>query len=663
MRKILKKNNAVSEVIDTIMLLGIAVVLFSVLSFIVLSYPFNPSTPSVNIIGFVDGDEIILEHRGGEPLDLDTRVLITIGDERIPKNVSVLLDDDFKEDNFWNIGEFCNYASDNIAGNQVTVTIVDILSNSVVMMGTLQEGFSSSPVPKTSVNMISPYKQTISPCLISASGDSRLDSVSLWYRYTFFWEDNFDNDDALVLSYHNMTFDGGDNAAVIQSGGETGIEDYVDDDVSNLDGSADKGSHSNFENEKDKDLSYDTLTEENTCIGTTTATLLDDGFESGLGNWDTDWEISTSHSTSPTHSVECDRYDNDLISNDLDASDASSISISFRYRIDDIDEYDDVRVYYYDGSNYDYIEEIGDDPEDTWHTYSDTINNAGGDAQYFINNFRFRIAGSSIDPNEHLWVDDVLITKEAPCVNYELDLEVQWTGITNYDMQYEELCIYAGTLGSENLIVDAWDGSTWQTIFNPVNPGWNNASISSWLTDSTFTIRYRDEIPTSDSTMDSWNIDAALIHTWSTSDVYYEGWIKSVDITKPATSNWDKFYADIDNPTDSTFKILDGSDTILITGLDGNGNDISSITSDTIRLYGEFSGPVTLNRWNVSTTPQGVWTEWSDASNPDTIYPWNWNFDFTNGIGIYEFYSIGIYDIDVENPPTDADARCYYNPN
>ena len=59
-----------------------------------------------------------------------------------------------------------------------------------------------------------------------------------------------------------------------------------------------------YNNEKAKDVSYDTLTEGNTA-GTTTATLLNDGFEGGLSNWNTDWDLTTFYYTSPTHSIEC----------------------------------------------------------------------------------------------------------------------------------------------------------------------------------------------------------------------------------------------------------------------------------------------------------------------------------------------------------------------
>jgi parallel beta-helix repeat protein len=144
---------------------------------------------------------------------------------------------------------------------------------------------------------------------------------------------------------------------------------------------------------------------------TTTTTLIDDDFE-GANNWITDWDIVTTYYVSPTHSIECDQDENDLISNDLDTRDATSLNISFKYRIDDIDGGDDVKVQYYDGSDYDDIEDIGDDQEDTWLNFSDIIYNSGGDTQYFINNFRIKIEGSSIDMGEYLWIDDVLIQKK-----------------------------------------------------------------------------------------------------------------------------------------------------------------------------------------------------------------------------------------------------------
>jgi len=123
-------------------------------------------------------------------------------------------------------------------------------------------------------------------------------------------------------------------------------------------------------------------------------------------------------------------------------------------------------------------------------------------------------------------------------LNYELDLEVSWINV-DYQQPTETLCIYANTLGSEDIKIDAWDGDSWENVFSDLSAGWNNASVTSWLTSSTFTIRYKGGTETSDPSSDSWQIDAVLLKLIDADiDVFYEGNITSIDITKPSGSNW-----------------------------------------------------------------------------------------------------------------------------
>jgi hypothetical protein len=66
--------------------------------------------------------------------------------------------------------------------------------------------------------------------------------------------------------------------------------------------------------------------------------------------------------------------------------------------------------------------------------------------------------------------------------------------------------------------------------------------------------------------------------------------------------------------------------------------------------------------WKEITVDVAVWKDWNDISNPDTSYPWSWNFNFPNGTGYYEFYSIGKKTGEEdEQAPTVADASCRYN--
>lgn len=61
-------------------------------------------------------------------------------------------------------------------------------------------------------------------------------------------------------------------------------------------------------------------------------------------------------------------------------------------------------------------------------------------------------------------------------------------------------------------------------------------------------------------------------------------------------------------------------------------------------------------------TRNSSYVKWTSASNPDTLFPWSWNFDFPNGTGYYEFYSIGKKTgCANETAPSIKDAMCYFS--
>jgi hypothetical protein len=71
------------------------------------------------------------------------------------------------------------------------------------------------------------------------------------------------------------------------------------------------------------------------------------------------------------------------------------------------------------------------------------------------------------------------------------------------------------TLSAEALRVDVWTGSAWQNVMASVTYGWNNVTVASYLTSSTFTIRYQGGTETNDLVQDRWFIDVAVLHVWS----------------------------------------------------------------------------------------------------------------------------------------------------
>ena len=133
-----RANNAVSEVVGTAILLGIAISLFSIVQVIALSFPFNPSTPSARLVGTVNQNTIVIEHNGGESLSLDTKILYNIdGTSKIVQIAGDLLDVNTSDgDALWSIGEKVSYTPDfDISNHKIEISVIDLVSNSIIMSG------------------------------------------------------------------------------------------------------------------------------------------------------------------------------------------------------------------------------------------------------------------------------------------------------------------------------------------------------------------------------------------------------------------------------------------------------------------------------------------------------------------------------------------------
>jgi len=121
--------------------------------------------------------------------------------------------------------------------------------------------------------------------------------------------------------------------------------------------------------------------------------------------------------------------------------------------------------------------------------------------------------------------------------NFELDLEAQWTDAA-YGLPNAELCIFGGTMGSEDIMVDLWNGSAWRNVFTDLSSGWNNVTVSSYLESSTFTIRFQDGMKTGDTAKDSWDIDVTLLHIWSDEHTVEVELTGSSDMRDWSQLNW-----------------------------------------------------------------------------------------------------------------------------
>ncbi len=298
--------------------------------------------------------------------------------------------------------------------------------------------------------------------------------------------------------------------------------DFVDVNDSDVDSSADKGTQSNFAAQQSApDSIYDTLTEANIGGGLVNATLING--ESFEGSWppagwsaNGRWNKESDNVYEGSYSADFDGgsgygggYSGYLTTPSLDCSDATAIYVDFWYR-DTGCEAGELVLQYYDGSHWDTypVRDLGATSSTQWIHYREKIS----DSQYFKSNFRARIYANTNYWNDQAYVDVFTVKKEVDGTSYQLDLEEQWTNV-NYTNPNQDLCIKAGSLGSENLMVDVWTGGSWVNVASLTGlvNGWKNVSVAPYITSSTFTIRFRGASDSLDSVQDSWDIDAVLL--------------------------------------------------------------------------------------------------------------------------------------------------------
>jgi len=172
----------------------------------------------------------------------------------------------------------------------------------------------------------------------------------------------------------------------------------------------------------------------------------------------------------------------------------------------------------------------------------------------------------------------------------------------------------------------------------------------------------------SDISIDFWEYDSGDEETepapdswvgWGDYDVVaftcdFNTWYEIIPDTDLNNANtWEHFTYNISSDPDICSEI-DDSFTIAFQQID-NWNLINDgrIWDD---IYINFTGIDEVNGTD--------WIEWTGGTNPDTSSPWNWTFDFPNGTGYYEFYSIGNKSGSPnETAPGSADARCYWLEN
>ena len=285
-------------------------------------------------------------------------------------------------------------------------------------------------------------------------------------------------------------------------------EDYVDQQ-SNVDGQPDKGTHSNFTELQYTNGQFDTLTEESVSTTQTSAFYAVTASTTEItgapdGNYATIGKGATCEVT------------------DYEGGTGTILQVYFN-----ITYYGTVSgtlawAYQLDGGGWIKIEDLpegGSSGSPLTRTYNAT-NLRPSWTWENLNTTDIQFQNNDDKGPENAYVDAIYVTVVYSVPNYRLDLEAQWTNV-NYTKNNEYLCIKTGTLDAETLKVDVWDGAEWVNVISSLTANaWNNVSVSTWLTSSTFTIRFVDGTQTGDETQSSWDVDSVLLHTYISVEVY-----------------------------------------------------------------------------------------------------------------------------------------------
>jgi hypothetical protein len=143
-----RKDDAVSEIFGTLLLLVIAVIAMTVVIFTIINMLEPKPNIEVDIFGYLDNGVVVLEHQGGETMDLDTELVITIAgyDQLTFKlsddNVEIKNPDGTNaKDGGWRLGEVLYYDTGVDSDPKIQVKVAETNVNTLVMEGTLQPGY------------------------------------------------------------------------------------------------------------------------------------------------------------------------------------------------------------------------------------------------------------------------------------------------------------------------------------------------------------------------------------------------------------------------------------------------------------------------------------------------------------------------------------------
>lgn len=124
-----------SHTLDAILLLGVAIITFGIITLNLLPLPLPPSSPHTEFSVYIRGNYLFIEHMGGDNLKYSKiKLIVKIGNERQHKPPLI----EIYKDGLWECGEYVCYPYN--SSEVVNVMIIDEESNTVLLYGSLKRG-------------------------------------------------------------------------------------------------------------------------------------------------------------------------------------------------------------------------------------------------------------------------------------------------------------------------------------------------------------------------------------------------------------------------------------------------------------------------------------------------------------------------------------------
>ena len=141
MIKIKINNKAVSEILGSVLLIAIAVSAFTIVYLNVLSDQGPSPETHVTIVGKMESENVVFEHRRGEGIDIDSKISLYFeGNLLFHGKVTDLLNSASLENDMWDIGERLVYSPP-------PEEIPTIFQNELQISGTIVDGYGQ-PLPE-----------------------------------------------------------------------------------------------------------------------------------------------------------------------------------------------------------------------------------------------------------------------------------------------------------------------------------------------------------------------------------------------------------------------------------------------------------------------------------------------------------------------------------